>query len=75
MLAGLGLASVTFGAWVDKYRFFFVGLTMSLLGLAFWRTYSGRGNTSPFAKRLLWVTAAVSLGLTAYSLYQGIGGN
>ncbi len=70
----MGLASVTFGAWVDKYRFFFVGLTMSLLGLAFWRTYSGRGLARPFAKRVPGGTTAVSFGHRAYSVWQAVGG-
>lgn len=71
----MGLASVTFGAWINNYRPFFVAATMSLLGLAFYRTYSGKGNISPWSKRILWITAAVSIGLTAYSILQSARGN
>jgi len=74
VLASLGLASVTLGAWINRYRPIFVVITMSLLGLSFYRVYSGKGNISPLSKRVLWITALISLALTAYSIRQSLRG-
>ena len=65
---------MTFGAWINRYRPFFVALTMTLLGISFYRVYTGKGNISPWSKRILWGTALISLGLTAYSIFQSIRG-
>lgn len=69
MLASLGLASVTVGSWITKYRPFFVITTMTLLGISFYRTYSGKGSASPWARAILWVTATASVGLSVYALF------
>lgn len=63
---------MTVGAWMNEYRLFFVATTMTLLGVSFYRTYTGRGNISPWSKRILWITAIVSIGLTTYSIIQSI---
>ncbi len=72
MLASLGLLSVTVGAWMNQYRLVFVAATMTLLGISFYRTYTGKGNISPWSKRILWITAIVSIGLTVYSIMQSM---
>lgn len=71
----MGLASMTVGTWINSYRPFFVGATMTLLGISFYRVYTGKGNISPWSKRILWATALISIALTAYSVRQSIRGN
>lgn len=68
----MGLASVTFGTWIARYRPVFVVITMTLLGMAFYKTYIGRGNASPLAKAILWVTAIISISLTVYSILNNV---
>jgi hypothetical protein len=60
------------GAWFAEYRFILYGITFTLLGVSFYRTYTGRGDVSTRNKRVLWAVAAVSVGLTVYSIVRNL---
>jgi hypothetical protein len=55
-----------------KYRIILYAITFTLLGISFYRTYTGKGDTSPRNRRILWAVATVSLSLTAYSIIRNI---
>jgi len=66
----LGLGSVAVGTWLSKYRFFFMAVTLTLLGISFYKTYSGRCHASRLNKIMLWVIAGIIISLTLYSLFR-----
>jgi hypothetical protein len=61
---------VAAGAWITQYRFIFMPVTIMLLGLSFYRTYTAKQYVPRRSKIILWTTAAVSIGLTLYSLLK-----
>lgn len=61
---------MTAGTWLETFRFFFIPVTVALLGLSFYRTYSS-GNFVPLRNKVvLWITTGVSMGLTVYSILK-----
>lgn len=73
ILAGLGLGSVAFGAWFEKYRFLLYAFTFTLLSTSFYRIYfSGKGDVGRRTKVVLWCVAIMSMGLTAASVIKNL---
>ncbi len=58
------------GAWFAKYRIFLYAITFTLLAVSFYRTYKGKGDVSPRNKKILWITAAMSISLTGYTIIK-----
>lgn len=71
ILAGLGLGSVAFGAWFEKYRFFLYAFTFSLLATSFYRIYfKHKGDVGTRTKVTLWIVALMSFSLTMMSIVK-----
>ena len=77
VLVGLGLGGAGFAAGLTEYRPFFLGLTVVLLGTAFYLTYRKREvacadgscemrSGSRTMKAVLWVVTAAALGLATF---------
>ncbi len=71
LLAGLGLGSVAFGAWFEKYRYFLYAFTFTLLCTSFYRIYfKHKGDVGTKTKVTLWLVALLSLSLTMLSIVK-----
>jgi len=68
VLAGFGLGSSTFGIWLFRYRWFFLGATIVLLGFAHWRNWRNRERNGSWSKWILNGTTVLSIGLIVYSV-------
>jgi mercuric ion transport protein len=80
-VAVLGVGSAALGAKLEPLRPFFLVLTVTILGFAFYRAYRpekcepGQACEVPAHRRrqriVLWIVAAVALALTTFPYYAG----
>lgn len=79
-VAVLGVGTAALGAQLEPFRPFFVGVTVLLLGFAFYRAYRpapcapGEACTVPANRRrnriVLWIVAVVAVVLMAFPYYS-----
>lgn len=78
-VAVLGVGSAALGAALEPFRPYFAGLTVLLLGFAFYRAYRqvacepGEACAVPVSRRrhraVLWIVALVAVALMAFPYY------
>lgn len=80
-VAVLGVGSAALGAQLEPLRPYFLVLTFTILGFAFYRAYRpqhcepGQACAIPASRGrqrlLLWIVAAIALALTTFPYYAG----